>query len=348
MLVWYGTRVWRAVCIRSFSDDWGAGMNIFDTDDVIYADRTDYWRDAISRTFVPLECAFAGSTKAGTIRTGSWGNLRISEINCSAQDVVRARKGADNHPDNLILLSFVSEGTTAVVQAGNHACLGQGEFGLYNTRFPYELHLNGESRQHVVQIPGEHLWQRLGKTDRFVASTFGKHHQLMPFLQMFLNNLMTLPDDIPQKYAAMLYDQFLELLTSIISDESKLRKGGAGTYHGLLFQIKIMINSHLAEHTLSAATVAESFSISSRYLSMLFQKDGTSFGKYLLNQRLTKSAEALRSSLHANTPISQIAWRYGFSDMSYFSREFRAKFGCSPTDYRHNSREADNPCGADA
>ncbi|WP_322874458.1 helix-turn-helix domain-containing protein [Erwinia billingiae] len=36
-------------------------------------------------------------------------------------------------------------------------------------------------------------------------------------------------------------------------------------------------------------------------------------------------------------PISQIAWKYGFNDMAYFSRVFRAKFSYSPTEYRHQA-----------
>ncbi len=315
-----------------------AGMKTFNTADVVYADRTDYWRHAISQTFVPLESTYAGSERNGILQAGVWGDLRLSEVSCSAQEVIRGRKGADNNPDNMILLSFVSQGKTSVVQGGNHASLSQGEFALYDTRFPYELHLDGETRQHVVQISKDHLSQRVGKTEHLVANAFGKQHPLMPFLQMLLNNLMTLPEDISLKYAAMLHEQFLELLSSVIADECSNRSQ-AKTYHGLLFQMKIMINQRLADPALTAATIADAFGISSRYLNMLLKKDGTSFGRYVLNQRLTKAADALHSPLHRATPISQIAWRSGFSDMPHFSREFRARFGCSATEYRQQSSE---------
>ncbi|WP_261640399.1 helix-turn-helix domain-containing protein [Erwinia mallotivora] len=309
-------------------------MQTFDTGAVAWADRSDYWRDAISQTFIPLECAFADGDRQGRITSGVWQDLRISEIACSAQNVLRRRRGADNHPDNLILLSVVSQGTTSVAQAGQQVSLTAGEFGLYDTRQPYQLHLEGESRQHVVQIPMEHLWQRLGKTDRLLACGFGSQHPLMPYLQMLLANLMALPDSLPQQYAAMLYDQLLSLVSSIISDQYRTTRNQNGSWHGLLFQIKIMINSHLAEQSLSASTVAANFNISPRYLARLFQKEGTSFGRYLLSQRLEKSAQALRSPLNSHTQVSEIAWRNGFSDMSWFSREFRSRFGCSPTDYR--------------
>ncbi|KHN89656.1 helix-turn-helix domain-containing protein [Pectobacterium actinidiae] len=337
MLVWEGTGLKFASNDLISPED--ADMDTYNTADISYAERGDYWRHAISRTFVPLESTFSGSERRGLIRSGLWGDLRLSEVSCSAQDVIRCRKGASNHADNLVLLSFISHGKTSVLQAGNHACLGQGEFGLYDTRFPYELHLHSETRQHVVQIPTEHLGLRLGKTEHLVAHAFGKQHALMPFLQMLLNNLMTQPEDMTCQHASVLYGQFLELLAVIISDESGAKRSGR-THQGLLFQIKIMIDQHLSDTTLSAATIAESFGISARYLNMLLHHDGTSFGRYVLDQRLEKSAEALRSPLHSAAPIGQIAWHSGFTDMPYFSRAFKKKFGCSPTEYRHQSGDA--------
>jgi|GEM_PF-1517105 len=314
-------------------------MNTYNTADVLYAERCEYWRHAISRTFVPLESTFSGSQRQGVLRSGAWGDLRISEVSSSAQDVMRCRRGADNHPDNAMLLSFISQGKTSVVQAGSHACLGQGEFGLYDTRFPYELHLHGETRQHVVQIPIEHLRQELGKTERLVAHSFGKKHALTPFLHLLLNNLMAQPEDIASRHTGLLYGQFLELLAVIISDECEAKRPSRSSA-GLLFQIKIMINQQLSDTTLSASKIAESFSISPRYLSMLLKSDGTTFGRYVLTQRLNKASLALQSPLYSDIPISQIAWKFGFNDMAYFSRAFRAKFSYSPTECRHQAGEA--------
>ncbi|MDF7662783.1 helix-turn-helix domain-containing protein [Erwiniaceae bacterium L1_54_6] len=314
-------------------------MNTYNTADVLYADRSEYWRHAISHTFVPLESTFSGSERQGVLRSGVWGDLRLSEVSSSAQDVIRCRRGADNHPDNAMLLSFISQGKTSVIQAGSHACLGQGEFGLYDTRFPYELHLHGETRQHVVHIPIEHLRQALGKTEHLVAYSFGKKHSLTPFLHVLLHNLMAQPEDMVSRHTGVLYGQFLELLTVIVSDECKAKIPSRSSA-GLLLQIKITINQQLSDTTLSASKIAESFHISPRYLSMLLKSDGTTFGRYVLTQRLNKTSLALQSPLYSDVPISQIAWTFGFNDMAYFSRAFRAKFSLSPTEYRHQAGEA--------
>lgn len=311
-------------------------MKTFNTCEAVYAERGDYWREAISQTFVPLESTFSGGAREGVIHSGVWGEMKLTDVSCSAQEVIRLRNGADHLPENVLLLSVVSHGKTSVSQAGKCARLGQGEFGLYDTRYPYQLHIHGETRQHVVQIRSDQLTPRLGRTEPLVANAFGKAHPLTGFLQMQLQSLMALPEDIPAGHAALLQEQFLDLLSRIILDECGAGKPSAGSCHGLLFRIKILINQRLTDPLLSPASVAEAFGISTRYLNMLLKKEGTSFCRYLLEQRLNNVAEALQSPLHRSSPVSQIAWNHGFSDMPYFSRAFKARFGESPTGYRND------------
>lgn len=313
-------------------------MENCNTAEVPYGDREEYWRYAISNAFVPLESTFSGQDREGSLTTGKWGALRLSQVSCSAQDVIRTQKRSGNYPDDRILLSIIRRGKTAVVQAGNYAQLQQGQFSLYDTRHPYELHLHSETDQHVVQIPRDDLRQKLGRIEPFVAHAFGRHHALMPYLQMFLNHLMTQPENIDPRHAAVLYEQFFELFTTIMSDECSVNLKGGSTQQGLLFRIKIMVGQRLAESTLSATDIAQSFGITPRYLNMLLKNDGTSFGRYLLDQRLIKTTHMLQSPLQSSLSISHIAWRCGFNDMAYFSRAFRAKFGCSPTEFRHRHR----------
>ena len=46
--------------------------------------------------------------------------------------------------------------------------------------------------------------------------------------------------------------------------------------------------------------------------------------------------------------IGDIAYSWGFSDLSHFGRRFKAEFGCSPGDYRRQHREGVlQPCDAD-
>lgn len=312
-------------------------MNHYNTDTIRYADRPDYWREAVSRTFVPLDSTFSGEERSGQITSAMRGSLRISEIACSAQQVVRARRGADNYNNDVMLLSIVSAGSTCVQQAGKEAVIGPGALGFYDTRFPYALHLNGAARQHVVQIPISQLRRKLGYTDPLLARTFGERHPMTPFLCRLVETLMH-ANTLSTEQTAVITQQFIDLLTVIIAEAFSTTACASRHAEGLLLAIKAKIDQRLADPTLSSHDLAASLHISTRYLNMLLSKEGESFGRYLLKQRLTKAAESLRSPYHTATPISQIAWQSGFNDMSYFSRTFKTHYQCSPSDYRADCR----------
>ena len=53
--------------------------------------------------------------------------------------------------------------------------------------------------------------------------------------------------------------------------------------------------------------------------------------KYLIETRLSKAAELLRST---NIPINEIAYRTGFQQQAYFGKCFKEKMQCTPTKYR--------------
>jgi AraC-like DNA-binding protein len=74
--------------------------------------------------------------------------------------------------------------------------------------------------------------------------------------------------------------------------------------------------------------------ISLRTLHKRFQDADTTFGKWILENRLLACQRAFEDPRHASFTISQIAYGWGFNDLSNFSKAFKARFGVSPTEYR--------------
>jgi AraC-like DNA-binding protein len=75
-----------------------------------------------------------------------------------------------------------------------------------------------------------------------------------------------------------------------------------------------------------------------RYVQHLFDLSGTSFTDFVLEQRLRLAHRLLREPKNSSRKISDIAATAGFSDISYFNRAFRARFGATPTDIRDGAR----------
>ncbi len=86
---------------------------------------------------------------------------------------------------------------------------------------------------------------------------------------------------------------------------------------------------------ISRRSLAKAAHMSERTLARNFRKR-TSFSPidYLIRLRITKACELLR---HSDDKIISIAQRVGFSDSSYFWRQFRKVMGQSPREFRKHA-----------
>ncbi|WP_407398033.1 helix-turn-helix domain-containing protein [Treponema sp.] len=83
----------------------------------------------------------------------------------------------------------------------------------------------------------------------------------------------------------------------------------------------------------SLEDVAASVGVSSFYMSKLFKEEmGETFINYVTDRRLDRTKKLL---LETDLSIKEIAGQTGYSDQNYFSRQFKNKFGISPTDFRN-------------
>ena len=113
---------------------------------------------------------------------------------------------------------------------------------------------------------------------------------------------------------------------------------GRGVRAARLYAIKTEILNSLNRHELSLAGLAARHGVTPRHVQMLFESDGTTFSRFLLDQRLARAHHMLNSPLLAERTISTIAYEAGFGDLSHFNRAFRRRYGETPSDVRARSR----------
>ena len=92
---------------------------------------------------------------------------------------------------------------------------------------------------------------------------------------------------------------------------------------------------HLLQHSndeIDIRDLAKQLGLSySRFRSLFKEHTGAAPHQYLLSIRMNKARELLR---HSELTVGEIADRTGFASAYYFSRLFKTKVGCSPSDYR--------------
>ena len=102
----------------------------------------------------------------------------------------------------------------------------------------------------------------------------------------------------------------------------------------LLAAVLEHVESRVQDPGLSVGGVAAHFGISKRYIHKIFEPTGETFSRHVLNRRLERTAADLTAPEQARTPIAEIAYRNGFSDLSYFNRRFKAHFQATPREVR--------------
>jgi AraC-like DNA-binding protein len=78
--------------------------------------------------------------------------------------------------------------------------------------------------------------------------------------------------------------------------------------------------------------------MSVRNVGKLMSDDGQGLASYILQQRLEGCARWLRDPSRANMRVSDVAYEWGFGDLSHFSYSFRARFGIPPRAFRDLDR----------
>jgi AraC-like DNA-binding protein len=115
-------------------------------------------------------------------------------------------------------------------------------------------------------------------------------------------------------------------------------------HSALLMRIRNYILAHLGDEDLSPSRIAADHRISGRYLGKLFESERTTVSKWIWTQRLEATRRALLLPEFADRRVSEVAYAYGFNDMSHFSFSFRKRFCCTPRQYRARElRTHDSP-----
>ena len=134
-------------------------------------------------------------------------------------------------------------------------------------------------------------------------------------------------------------------LTAGATGEGAIEADKRGGRAARLTAVKSLISQECIQPEISIGVVASTMGVSVRYVQALFEDEGTTFSLYVLGQRLEFAAHILTSP-HANQRVTDIAYDSGFSDLSYFNRAFRARFGCTPSDMRQRAKTGRGPATA--
>ena len=157
---------------------------------------------------------------------------------------------------------------------------------------------------------------------------------LLPEGENVLNELFhDYPDGYRSLYLQSTTEQIVEWLKVFRTRLGEYMKQHKKEYRNRIVEsVKAYINENIREK-LSLNEVADTFFISSGYLSQLFKKYGDmGFNEYVTYQKI---AEAKRLLSDGTRKVYEVADLLGFESAFYFSKVFKKVEGISPTEYQN-------------
>lgn len=253
---------------------------------------------------------------------------------------IERRSGVVNNAAGCRYLFVASGSRLRMRQCGRSIDLSFGQMALMSADEPAQVTHITEGSRWSIRIAHKFLNDCCRNVDDKIVRPIDASSELTKLL---LHQIETTHRFGPKLDAAANYvtaQHVLDLVGLCLGADGDATQlaGGRGLAAARLETIKADILRNLARSDLGLSQLAANHGLSTRYVQHLFDRSGTSFTSFVLEQRLLLALRLLGQPRCRLRKISDIAAAAGFSDISYFNRAFKARFGATPTDIRANRR----------
>ena len=238
----------------------------------------------------------------------------------------------ESHP--AVELTYVDSGRLHSVVGGKDTILEQGELMFYG---PNQWHMQ---------------YADMDVAPRFVTLSFGlSRGDITPLLNRkikapqhtvtILQRMIREIDNVDDYISDMIISFTHLLLVMLLREQETPRDvkiQNSNTIHNenaIIRHAQQYISTHIREK-LSVPMVARQVEVSPSYLTALFQKNlQISPGEYIRRTKLQESKQLIREN---NMNFTEIAEALQYSTVHHFSRQFKEKFGITPSEYAKSVR----------
>ena len=292
----------------------------FCTDVIARQRRLAFWNDVAASTFgdIAVDAPSAGfSAQLKRVRLGS---VTLASVISSPARVSGARVGHAAGDGWFLLLN--ERGVSRMSQGDREVRLAPGELTALRADESYRIEFAQPNETVVLHMPGD---ARGIDLDRHIARRHGPGD--VPLFIALLRQLAKIESsaELP-RFERLAFDA--ARLCWPAPERATPRESI------LMWKRRVLehVEHHLHDPDLSAQSIAHRFSITPRFVHMVFARTGQTAGAFILERRLALAAARLRADPAER--VTTVAFDLGFSDLSHFCRVFRRRFGVSASNYR--------------
>lgn len=298
-----------------------------------------YWQNAIGDTYFNMQLHFRSSDCfEGMLESWDVGAISVSRLQSNALSYERLRHNCQDDGEHF-LITIPEQSDIEFSQLGRNVACKPGNFILEHSNEPFKLQYGHTNTMCVLKLPGNILRDRIRNPDRFCAMEFAVMSGIGMLFSDYLRSIIRQRTNLAKSIESVIGQQLMELLAvTLEADPRILHSNNSAVRCAHLKRVDEFIHCNLSDADLTPDRIAQSCSISTRYLHLLFKEMDQTVSQWIRELRLQAAYEQLcRSS--GNTQIGQIAYQWGFTDQAQFCKAFKNKYGLKPSDLRKQNHQ---------
>jgi AraC-like DNA-binding protein len=292
------------------------------------------WREEICRGFAKADFDTSKSERVEfEARTSQFSNLSAISFRTGQESTNRNIVSFDC--DDFILATAVCRNMSGTYAAKEVKMLPN-EMGLIDVNSPATLHMKESGSMHGLRIPRANLLHVCPHAE----DRLGQRLLNDPSLRSMISRYTALTIELAPNMDAVsqhLMAQHLVDLVGLLLGAGRERKElmrGRGYSAARLDIIRADLLENLGRANLKIGEIARQYGLSARQAQRLFEQSGQTFTEFVLENRLLLARAMLLDPRRPHGKISDVAHSAGFTDISYFNRVFRKRFGATPSEIR--------------
>jgi AraC-like DNA-binding protein len=231
------------------------------------------------------------------------------------------------------------EGRVRFSHYGREEVLEPGDFVLFDGIAPGRIEFDEPNTSYHLVMSPEDLRARLPTPENVCGLKTCRERQFGPVVRSLLEDVWRqVEQGFPQEHGLSIAKNMLDVIATAYSLQHGKRFCESVSVSARRAHIKRFIEARLRDPALSATFVADYFGVSTRYVSMIFEKEYEPVSGYILRRRLEECAHQLASRDWDTYSVTEIAREWSFVNRAHFSRVFKKRFGVSPREYRRLKR----------
>jgi AraC-like DNA-binding protein len=307
------------------------------------ANLTEGWREVLARTytfgFAVRATPASGETFSASTSRWQLGGLALVH---TAHDRGEGRRGAAEiaaSEPGLVGLLYMRRGTIGMDFEGERVLLRAGELVMWDTARRGAFTAFGRVDNHTLVVPRDRLAMMAPGYEAMYGRPFRADHPAARLMGSFTGSLAPVISSLDVAARDAVGDAALDIARAVVTTRDDPHPRQQTTAR--LTAVRLYIDANLSNPRLSPATIAKANAMSLRTLHRLFESTDDSVGAVIRERRLSRCrAELLRGT---DESVTAIAFRWGFRNMSYFSRVFHERYGVSARELQLAARAGAGP-----